>query len=72
MLTIVCFYYPECGSDEVLPARLERALEAEHVSASVSHHVISPEEGRRRGIGGSPTLLVNGRDAFEPPEQGVT
>jgi hypothetical protein len=72
MLTIACNYYPECGSYEVLPVRLERALEAEHVSASVCHHVISPEEGHRHGIAGSPTVLIGGRDAFEPPEQGVT
>ena len=65
MLTIKCYYYESCSSIEVLPARLEEALDREHAQASVTHQVVSMKEGRHLGILGSPTVLIDGKDILE-------
>ena len=72
MIRIECFYYPGCASMEVVPWRINQALQAEGVEAKVSHHTISPEEGARRGLGGSPTILIDGRDMVASSGQGAT
>ncbi len=72
MLHIVCLYYAECGSRDVLPGRVEQALSAENVQAEVEHRVISPEEGERLDMRGSPTVLINGVDILAEGAEGET
>ncbi len=71
-LVIECFYYPGCLSHRVLPERLTRALEEVGVQAEVHHLVLSVEEGQAHGMGGSPTVRINGRDILEMPGAGGT
>jgi len=64
-LAIECFYYPGCSSYDVLPERLTRALAEEGVQAEVRHLMLSVEEAQARGIAGSPSVRINGRDILE-------
>ena len=71
-LVIMCFYYPECASRDVLPERLACALTEEGVEAEVRHHTLSVEEARARGVEGSPTVMIDGADILEMASDGGT
>lgn len=70
MLHIMCLYYPECASHEVLPNRLAQAVEAEGAQAEVEHRIVTLEEGQSLGMKGSPTVLINGADILEGTAEG--
>jgi hypothetical protein len=72
MLLIECFYYPGCEALNVLPDRLASALAAEAIQAEVQHHIIAVQGGLKRGIKGSPTILINGVDIAEVQAEGLT
>jgi hypothetical protein len=62
---------PGCPNASVLGARLAEAMEG-RAGVSVTHEVISDEgEAAKRGLHGSPTLLIDGIDPFaeagQPP-----
>lgn len=60
---------PTCPNAPVLKDRLAVVLQ-DRADISVSHHVISSEdEAARRGMHGSPTLLIDGMDPFTEPGQ---
>ncbi|MEU1404822.1 alkylmercury lyase family protein [Streptomyces sp. NPDC005728] len=62
MLTV-----PDCPNGPVLRERLALAL-AGHTDAEVTEHVVDDQaEAEQRGMHGSPTLLVDGRDPFAAP-----
>jgi Alkylmercury lyase len=57
---------PDCPNVNLLEQRLAEALERRDVT--VSRHVISDQdEAARRGMHGSPTILVDGIDPFAEP-----
>jgi Alkylmercury lyase len=57
---------PDCPNVNLLEQRLAQALERRDVT--VSRHVISDQdEAARRGMHGSPTILVDGIDPFAEP-----
>ena len=61
-MKIECFLAEGCGSKADLEKNVRKAIEAEGVAAEVSFHELSSEEAEKKGIGGSPTVWVDGRD----------
>ncbi|MGH3201792.1 MAG: alkylmercury lyase family protein [Streptosporangiaceae bacterium] len=59
---------PDCPNGPVLEQRLAEAL-AGRADVQVERRVVATaEEAERRGMHGSPTVLVDGRDPFAAPE----
>jgi len=60
---------PDCPNAPVLDDRLAAVLDG-RTGISVSHEMITDEnEAARRGMHGSPTLLIDGVDPFAVPGQ---
>jgi hypothetical protein len=60
---------PDCPNMTLLQERLAQVLEGRD-DVSVRHQVIASEdEAARRGMHGSPTILVDGTDPFAGPGQ---
>ena len=60
---------PDCPNAPVLESRLAAVLTG-RADVSVSHELITDEgEAARRGMHGSPTLLIDGADPFAEPGQ---
>jgi hypothetical protein len=73
MMKIECFFSEGCGSKNKLKENIQRALLEEGAEAEVSLRELSPEEAEQLGIGGSPTVWINGQD-LEPgvPPGGIS
>jgi hypothetical protein len=54
-----------CGSYHQLREYLDRVLAELHIRAEVTYHTVSYDEAVSRGIKGSPSIWINGKDAFE-------
>ena len=54
-----------CGSYYELRENVERALQDLGIAAEVNYETIYYEDAVTRSISGSPSLWVNGKDAFE-------
>jgi hypothetical protein len=62
---IEILYVPECPHLDAAAGRLREALAMTGVDADVRHTSISTDdEARSRGMHGSPTILIDGRDPF--------
>lgn len=59
---------PDCPNGPVLKERLMLALAGRAGAELIEHVVDSQAEAERRGMHGSPTLLVDGRDRFAAPD----
>jgi hypothetical protein len=60
-------HVPDCPNLGAARTRLREALHAMGASASVREvEVATPEQAVLTGMCGSPTILVDGRDPFEP------
>ncbi len=72
-MKIECFFSEGCGSKEKLKENIQKALLEEGMDAEVFFRVLSQEEAEQLGIGGSPTVWVNGQD-LEPgtPPGGIS
>lgn len=57
-----------CQSELGLRENLRQALEAEGLPAAIAFVRISDQEARRRGLRGSPSILVDGREVLPPGE----
>ncbi len=68
-MKIECFFSEGCGSKEKLRENILQAFLAEGIEADLSLREVSQEEADRLGIGGSPTVWINGKDieAGVPP-----
>ena len=64
-MKIECFFAEGYGSKEQLWENIQRALLEEGIDAEVSFREPSLEEADKLGIGGSPTVWVDGQD-IEP------
>ena len=64
-MKIECFLSEGCGSQDKLNENLQKALMEERIKTEVSFREISQKEAERLGIGGSPTVWINGQD-LEP------
>ncbi len=54
-----------CGSYYELRENLEKALTELRLPAETAYHTFYYEDAVRLGINGSPSVWINGRDAFE-------
>lgn len=59
---------PGCPNGPVLTQRLAAVLGENPEVPVVQRTVTDPEEAARRGMHGSPTLLIDGRDPFADPD----
>jgi hypothetical protein len=59
---------PGCPNGPVLTQRLATVLGDNPEVPVVQRSVTDPEEAARRGMHGSPTLLIDGRDPFSDPD----
>ena len=59
---------PGCPNGPVLTQRLAAVLGEYPGVPVVQRSVADPEEAARRGMHGSPTLLIDGRDPFADPD----
>ncbi len=64
-MKIECFFSEGCGSKEKLEENIQKALLAEKMDAEIFFRVLSQEESKQFGMGGSPTVWINGQD-LEP------
>jgi predicted thioredoxin/glutaredoxin len=53
-----------CGSYYQLRENIERALAELHIRAEIAYHTVYYDEAVNRGIKGSPSIWINGSDAF--------
>ncbi|MGH3375912.1 MAG: alkylmercury lyase family protein [Actinoallomurus sp.] len=68
MLELTVLTVPDCPNDPVITERLAEVL-ADVPDARLVRHVVQDEaDAARRGMHGSPTLLVNGVDPFAAPD----
>ena len=72
-MKIECYLSPGCASKEKLRDNILQALQEEGMKAEICLWDVSQEEAERLGIGGSPTVWVNGQD-LEPgiPPAGIS
>jgi hypothetical protein len=54
-----------CGSYHELRENLDRAIAELKVPADVVYHTVYYDEAVSKGIKGSPSIWMNGKDAFE-------
>ncbi len=54
-----------CGSYHELRENLERAIAEQRVTADISYHTVYFDDAVTRNIMGSPSIWINGKDAFE-------
>ncbi len=54
-----------CGSYYLLRENLDRALAELNVKADLTYHTIYYDDAVSRDIKGSPSIWINGKDAFE-------
>jgi hypothetical protein len=61
-MKIECFFSEGCGSKEKLKENIEEAILEEGIETEISFKEITQKEAERLGIGGSPTVWIDGRD----------
>lgn len=61
-VNIACYLSHACGSEETLRANIAAALKAEAVDGEVLLRRVDDEEASALGLGGSPTVLINGKE----------
>ncbi len=61
-MKIECFFAEGCRSKDQLRENIGKALFEEGMDAESSFQVLSQEEVEQLGIGGSPTVWINGQD----------
>jgi len=64
-LKIDIYMSETCGSYHQLREDLVRALAELHIRAEVTYQTVHYDEAVIRGIKGSPSIWINGKDAFE-------
>jgi hypothetical protein len=68
-MRLLLLHVPDCPNAAVLESRLAVVL-ASRPDIHVTREVITTDDqGRRQGMAGSPTLLLDGRDPFARPGQ---
>ena len=72
-MKIECFFSEGCTSQQKLRENIKNAILEEGIEAEIPFREISQEEAELLGIGGSPTVWINGED-LEPvtPPAGVS
>jgi len=71
-MKIDCYLSKGCASEKALRENLDQAFVQEAVDAEVSFYRISDDEAEERGLKGSPSVLINGRDIQPVDVQGFS
>ncbi len=71
-MKIECFMLENCGSYHQLRKSIDRALAELNMTADVSYTAVSYEEAVSRGMKGSPTIRINGKDIDDGGSPGIT
>jgi hypothetical protein len=66
-MRIACYLSPECASEEALMENIKRALTIEKVEADLSLQRIDDNKAVARGLTGSPSVFINGKE-LQPQE----
>ena len=61
-LTIDFYLSQGCQSEEALKTNIDLALEKEGLQAEVNFYRITDEEALSRGLSGSPSVFINGKE----------
>jgi len=61
-VNVTCYLSSACASEEELRANIDRALEAENVSADISIQRIDDQKAADLGLSGSPSILIDGKE----------
>ena len=64
-MKIDCYLSEHCGSYHQLRENIDRALAESGLMADVEYHTIQYDEAVERGVKGSPSIWVNGKDLFD-------
>jgi len=64
LMKIDCYFSYQCMTEDRLRENLTEAIELEGVEAEVTYSRIGNETAAEKGLIGSPTILINGRDPF--------
>jgi len=67
MMRIDCFFSRKCGAESALKENIARALSLEGVTAEINIHRLSDAEAYLKGLKGSPSIFINGREV-QPQE----
>ena len=65
LITIDVYLSEICGSYYELRENLDRALAELGIQTTVAYHTVYYDDAVSRNIKGSPSIWINGRDAFE-------
>jgi hypothetical protein len=63
-MKIDCYLSEHCGSYHQLRENIDRALAELDLRADVEYHILQYDEAVERGVKGSPSIWLNGRDLF--------
>ena len=63
-MKIDCYLSEHCGSYHQLRENIDRALAESRLHAEVEYHTLQYDDAVTRGVKGSPSIWVNGRDLF--------
>ena len=61
-MKIECYLSPGCAAEPGLRNNLDKALLLAQIEASVSFYRIEDEEAVARGLSGSPSIFINGKE----------
>ena len=64
-LKIDCYMAEQCGSYHQLRENMEKALAELRVETEVNYRTVYYDDAVSLGIKGSPSIWINGKDAFE-------
>lgn len=71
-MKIDCFISDECSSEAQLRENLNAALTDSSVSPDIQFHRINEEEAKRKGLMGSPSVLINDVDILPGEIPGIS
>jgi hypothetical protein len=73
VVNVTLRYFDGCPNWQTADVRIRQVLDATgRADVTVNHEVVETlEEAERLGFAGSPTLLIDGRDAFAAPGASV-
>ncbi len=61
-MTIDCYLFEGCGSEEALRKNVSDALVTEKITAKVNFHKIDEKKAISIGLSGSPLVFVDGKE----------
>ena len=72
IMRIDCYIASSCSSEEALKKNIAAAVRLESVDADVNFHDLDEAEAERRGLMGSPSILIDGEDVLPGEIPGIS